>query len=615
ERFQLGLGDRFNRAEPCKITFPPAEDGQEPRIAAVACGEQHLLCLSRNGAVYSCGLGVFGQLGHGVKRDERRPKAIAAFAEECSPIVQVSCGANHSAALDASGAAWLWGHAEYSQLGASSAHQDWGGGDRGSGSAFPTPKRFAFFETVQPPVRIREISCGDLFTLALTSRSEVFAWGWNQSGALGMGNRRFLQQPSQVLHLQGEDIRSISAGGVHSLAINGSGTSLFAYDFKDFVGSPKFSDISFLVQSVTVPAHRILIFLRCPHLAAMLIMAERFHPQTRSSSAASSSALTAFPLPGVKVHVFRALLSYLYTDHLKCTPHWLQELRELALKFRLSHLAFLCARQMTPLKDLPAFDLLPRVPSSFAADMERGIGAAQHADILLGALPDGLFEQPNASPPPETKDQSLTTGDSHKPHDAQEPFKIGQLQVVVKPSSLCHQYAHRVILAARCRSLRLIFDRSSLSEAKCESQTKRLATKLLDFEDLSESSLETLLRYLYCGDESPLSNPDMLVPMLMISHRFQLTDLKQICELHLQEVVSHDNVGCILILADRYQAPRLRKYCLNHLKLHWASLVHSPAISDIKDAAPQLVDIVEHYVKFCPLPLDCLPEGPSSSSI
>jgi alpha-tubulin suppressor-like RCC1 family protein len=38
--------------------------------------EQHMLALLGNGAVYSWGLGVFGQLGHGTLHNERWPRLV-----------------------------------------------------------------------------------------------------------------------------------------------------------------------------------------------------------------------------------------------------------------------------------------------------------------------------------------------------------------------------------------------------------------------------------------------------------------------------------------------------------------------------------------------------------
>ncbi len=50
------------------------------RVVRVAAGQQHCMALTADGEVYSWGLGVFGQLGHGVSSDAHRPTRIAALA-------------------------------------------------------------------------------------------------------------------------------------------------------------------------------------------------------------------------------------------------------------------------------------------------------------------------------------------------------------------------------------------------------------------------------------------------------------------------------------------------------------------------------------------------------
>jgi hypothetical protein len=66
EAGQLGHGHRFNTHEPTLI-----EALREKHVVAVACGQQHCLALTADHQVYSWGLGVFGQLGHGTLRSVR----------------------------------------------------------------------------------------------------------------------------------------------------------------------------------------------------------------------------------------------------------------------------------------------------------------------------------------------------------------------------------------------------------------------------------------------------------------------------------------------------------------------------------------------------------------
>jgi len=45
-------------------------------IVYLSCGQEHTLCLTKDGGVFSFGAGSYGQLGHGTKNDEKLPRKI-----------------------------------------------------------------------------------------------------------------------------------------------------------------------------------------------------------------------------------------------------------------------------------------------------------------------------------------------------------------------------------------------------------------------------------------------------------------------------------------------------------------------------------------------------------
>ena len=49
------------------------------RLVAIGCGQQHTVAVDDTGGCFSWGLGSFGQLGHGRKKDERSPRKVAAL--------------------------------------------------------------------------------------------------------------------------------------------------------------------------------------------------------------------------------------------------------------------------------------------------------------------------------------------------------------------------------------------------------------------------------------------------------------------------------------------------------------------------------------------------------
>lgn len=77
DKSQLGLGNRYNQDKPRLIKTLEGIHGKN-----VVCGQQHSLLLTKDGNVYSWGLGVFGQLGHGNSKDSLVPKLIEEFQKK-----------------------------------------------------------------------------------------------------------------------------------------------------------------------------------------------------------------------------------------------------------------------------------------------------------------------------------------------------------------------------------------------------------------------------------------------------------------------------------------------------------------------------------------------------
>eukprot|EP00277_Geminigera_cryophila_P001937 CAMPEP_0179433186 /NCGR_PEP_ID=MMETSP0799-20121207/17636_1 /TAXON_ID=46947 /ORGANISM="Geminigera cryophila, Strain CCMP2564" /LENGTH=185 /DNA_ID=CAMNT_0021210985 /DNA_START=1439 /DNA_END=1993 /DNA_ORIENTATION=+ len=81
--------------------------GGSPAVM-VACGDFHMLVLTAAGLVWSCGEGVFGQLGHGDTATHLVLTLVAAERLGGALIVMVAAGKYHSVALEAEGRVWTW---------------------------------------------------------------------------------------------------------------------------------------------------------------------------------------------------------------------------------------------------------------------------------------------------------------------------------------------------------------------------------------------------------------------------------------------------------------------------------------------------------------------------
>jgi hypothetical protein len=126
------------------------------------------------------------------------------------------------------------------------------------------------------------------------------------------------------------------------------------------LNNSRYSDVSFRVDGKTFPAHRAIVFARCPYLGAYTLLSHRFRP-----AGSGSDPNPVVQLPQMRQQVFTAVLHYLYTDHLKAASHWLGEIKRVAVKFRLPRLEALCTVRLSPPSLSLAHSLAPAVSSPF----------------------------------------------------------------------------------------------------------------------------------------------------------------------------------------------------------------------------------------------------------
>nr|XP_021528926.1 E3 ISG15--protein ligase HERC5 isoform X2 [Aotus nancymaae] len=90
------------------------------------------------------------------------------------------------------------------------------------------------FESILQEKKIIQITCGDYHSLALSKGGELFAWGQNLHGQLGIG-RKFpsTTTPQIVEHLAGIPLAQISAGEAHSMALSMSG-NIYSWGKNEF---------------------------------------------------------------------------------------------------------------------------------------------------------------------------------------------------------------------------------------------------------------------------------------------------------------------------------------------------------------------------------------------
>jgi alpha-tubulin suppressor-like RCC1 family protein len=159
-------------------------------------------------AVAGFGENDHGELGNGTPSSNVLLPVLANLPPG-TRVIQTAPGCNHSLALTSTGSVLAWGDNRSGEL---------GNGSISSSNATPAP--------VQLPagVRIRSVSGGCAFSLAVSTAGQVYSWGINSSGELGNGKTGAASATPGLVQLPpGVRIRVVAAGLDHALAVTTAG--------------------------------------------------------------------------------------------------------------------------------------------------------------------------------------------------------------------------------------------------------------------------------------------------------------------------------------------------------------------------------------------------------
>ncbi|WKD37046.1 sialidase [Streptomyces xanthophaeus] len=197
---QLGNGTLADSLSPSSVTSLFRGDVDEISAGGTSSADSFVLART-DSTVKSWGHNSSGQLGNGGNTNQTVPTTVPRLTN----IKSVAAGGKHGLALDTSGQVYSWGDNAYGQL-----------GNNRTGDSRTVPDR------VQGMPKVKQISAGCDFSLALLENGKVYAWGRGIHGQLGNGSRATSSVPRQVQGL--ENIVEVDAGCHHALALTAEDT-------------------------------------------------------------------------------------------------------------------------------------------------------------------------------------------------------------------------------------------------------------------------------------------------------------------------------------------------------------------------------------------------------
>lgn len=267
---QLGQGDTQQQTRPVYIT-----ELSDKKCIAVMCGHYHSMALSADHRVWSWGWGVHGQLGVGSIEDALLPTHVQTLDEY--QVTALAAGYSHSAVLTAQGQILTFGGGLYGQLGLGTnskqtlpvfveklKHEkvyliccgsfvtlaitedqkifNWGRSPhffrycmrqeyRSKRSAQASLPSNATSHRLLPvrldctfSSRIKDVCCGNWHYMVVMESGQLYSWGYDDYGQLGLGGKMEPQMTPRLLHkLSSKSITTISVGAEFSVAMDTAG--------------------------------------------------------------------------------------------------------------------------------------------------------------------------------------------------------------------------------------------------------------------------------------------------------------------------------------------------------------------------------------------------------
>ena len=162
--------------------FAPDTIGRDNTAVAVAAAPHHTLVVTKQGHLYAFGWNKMGRLGTGTDRQHHPIPVRVLKGLHRQHIVAVAAAESHSLCVTRAGTVYAWGSNRFGQLGL------------GNETSRNVPRRVEDLQHV-PCV---QVAAGEKHSVALSKQGEIYVWGENAKGQLGVSRRNGCHKVQRV---------------------------------------------------------------------------------------------------------------------------------------------------------------------------------------------------------------------------------------------------------------------------------------------------------------------------------------------------------------------------------------------------------------------------------
>ena len=206
-RGQLGDYSTFDSFSPMTVGFDDITS-----VSDVALGFQFTCAIINQGDVYCWGNNNYGQSGGESSSEILSPNLVLAADGDPTVYLSTSSSSNFICALKYSGALLCWGDNSDGQLGTANF------------SFSNEPQLIQLTDNLS----FEQIDVGPDYACGISNNSQLYCWGSNSNGKLGIGSDNYssFQKPQLVVMPDNNQISKIALAWDHSCAIDKSGNIL-----------------------------------------------------------------------------------------------------------------------------------------------------------------------------------------------------------------------------------------------------------------------------------------------------------------------------------------------------------------------------------------------------